>query len=353
MLDVVRDFAAQRGGALGEAEPTAQRHAAYFVTLAEHAEPQLRRAGQLDWHRRLELELPNLRLAFSAVVRSGDTELALRLAGAIWMFWLWQGGFAEGRRWLTDALAMQPGKHPAAMAKALWGAGWLAYNQGDFSETAALGETLLELAAHTGNPLDERNGLTLRGMSAMADGRYDDAIVPFERGLELCRRLEPGWMLATSALNLGTAALHAGDAQRAEALFAEARDRYHELGDAAYEARVVRNIATCLLVRAERSGATELLQSCVRTEAGGDWGLAESLEGLSMVSASTGDARRAGTLAAAAESLRARIGARPHPFDVAFAEPYRAEVDQPTWESGWLTGLKLPLPDVIEIALQS
>jgi hypothetical protein len=113
----------------------------------------------------------------------------------MWMFWLWQGGLAEGRRWLTDAIAMvadDPARYPVASAKALWGMGWLAYNQGDFGDTAALGESLLDLAVRTGNPIDVRNGLTLRGMSAMAEGRYQDAIPPFERGLQICRELEPG-----------------------------------------------------------------------------------------------------------------------------------------------------------------
>jgi predicted ATPase/DNA-binding XRE family transcriptional regulator len=228
MFDVVRDYAAQRRDALGELEPTARRHAAHFLTLVEQAEPELRRSGQLEWHHRLEAELPNVRLAFRWSVQSGAAELALRLAGAMWMFWQWYGGFAEGRQWLTEALAMpatDPTMYPPARAKALWGAGWLAYNQGDFRDTAALGESLLELYARTGSPLDERNGLTLRGMSAMADGRHQDAIECFERALEICRELQPGWLLATSALNLGAAALHAGDLTRADALFAEARTR--------------------------------------------------------------------------------------------------------------------------------
>jgi hypothetical protein len=213
MFDVVRDYAAQRRDALGEQEPIARRHAAYFVALVEQAEPELRRSGQLEWHHRLESELPNVRLAFQWSVQCGAAEVALRFAGATWMFWLWYGGFAEGRRWLTEALALPPvesGEYSAARAKGLWGADWLAYNQGDVQDTAVLGECLLDLADGTGRPVDERNGLTLRGMSAMADGRYQDAIESFERGLEICRGLEPGWLLATSALNLGAAVLHAG-----------------------------------------------------------------------------------------------------------------------------------------------
>jgi tetratricopeptide (TPR) repeat protein len=82
-------------------------------------------------------------------------------------------------------------------------------------------------------------------MSAMAGGRYADAIPAFERSLEICRELEPGWLLATSTLNLGAAIMHAGDLPRAETLFAEARARYRDLGDGAYEVRAVRHLANC------------------------------------------------------------------------------------------------------------
>jgi predicted ATPase/DNA-binding XRE family transcriptional regulator len=355
MLDVVRDYAAQRLDALDEREPAADAHAAHYLALVEQAEPELRRAGQRYWHQGLETELPNLRLAFRWSVQSSASEVALRLAGGMWMFWLWQGGLAEGRRWLTDALAMvadDPARYAAASAKALWGASWLAYHQGDFADTAALGESLLELADRTGNPIDVRNGLTMRGMSAMAEGRYEDAIPLFEQGLQICRELQPGWLLATSALNLGAAVLHAGDGPSAETLFVEARTRYRDLGDGAYEARAIRHLATCLLQRGELSGASELLRDCVLTDPGGDWGLAESLDGLSLVKSASGDAYRAGLLAAAAESLRDRIGARPHPFDVALGEPFRAALDRAAWDEGWRAGREMPVSDVIEIVVE-
>jgi hypothetical protein len=83
-----------------------------------------------------------------------------------------------------------------------------------------------------------------------------------------------------------------------------------------------------------------------------DWGLAESLEGLSLVTAAEGDAHRAGMLAGAAESLRERIGARPHPFDVALGRPLLAALDQGSWNTGWDEGRAMPLPEVIKVAVR-
>ena len=354
MLDVVRDFAAQRLDALGERESAARAHAGHYVALVEQAEPELRRAAQLAWHDRLDAELPNLRLAFRWSIQSSAVENALRLAGALWMFWLWHGGLAEGRRWLTEAIALvpdDPARYPQASAKALWGAGWLAYNTGDFADAAVVGESLLELAAETGSPIDLRNGLTLRGISTMAEGRYADAIPPLERALQICRELESEWLLATSALNLGAAVLHAGKAAEAERLFEEARTRYRVLGDLAYETRATRQLAGSLLMQGELGQASELLRSCILAETGGGWGLAESFDALGAVKAAEGDAYQAGLLGGAAESLRDRIGARPHPFDIALGEPYLATLDQGAWDDGWQAGRELPVSEVIEIAV--
>jgi tetratricopeptide (TPR) repeat protein len=156
------------------------------------------------------------------LLQTEDAARALRLAGAMWMFWLWQGGFAEGRRWLTEAMALGSGQYPIARAKALWGTGWLAYHHGDYWETAMFAEALSDLARGTGQPLDRRHGLTLQGMAQMAAARHREAVSAFEQALRICRQLDDSWLHATSLLNLGTAVMHAGDLERAEALLAEA-----------------------------------------------------------------------------------------------------------------------------------
>jgi hypothetical protein len=77
--------------------PSLIHHARYFSSLAERAQSVLRSSAQRRWHRRLEDELPNIRLAERWFAQRGHIEQALGLAGAFWMFWLRQGGFAEGR----------------------------------------------------------------------------------------------------------------------------------------------------------------------------------------------------------------------------------------------------------------
>jgi hypothetical protein len=67
----------------------------------------------------------------------------------------------EGRRWLEDLLARAPddsgGLSMSAKARALVGAGFLAYGGGDLTGAATLHEAGIDLARAAGDP-DRRRG---------------------------------------------------------------------------------------------------------------------------------------------------------------------------------------------------
>src|SRR5207244_4117636 len=63
MLDTIREYALDRLRAAGEADALCRRHAALFLSLAEHAEPQLVGSEQAGWFDRLEAEHDNIRAA--------------------------------------------------------------------------------------------------------------------------------------------------------------------------------------------------------------------------------------------------------------------------------------------------
>jgi predicted ATPase/DNA-binding XRE family transcriptional regulator len=353
MLDLIRDFAAERCAAGGDADLVRDRHVRYFSSLAERAQSVLRSSAQRRWHRRLEDELPNIRLAERWFAQRGHIEQALRLAGAFWMFWLRQGGFAEGRAWLRRALAMDTSGHAEGRARALWGAGWLAYHQGDYAETGALGLELVDLSRLNGRSLDERNGLTLQGMHAMAELRYTDALHALERCVALVPADEP-WLLATSLLNAGAACGWAGNTGRAETLLRSAADRYAELGDGDYYARALRLLATCRLLADDPTGASKLYREAyaLSVPSGDLLGIAEALDGLAVANAVDGDARTVGMLAAAAAAVRTRTGTRPHPFDAVVAERQLSaarSTSPAAWRAGWAEGSTMPLEDLLAV----
>jgi predicted ATPase len=81
MLETIREYGLEQLEASGEANALRQRHAAYYLALAERAEPEA------AWAAHLDRDHDNLRAALRWAKASGQTELGLGLAAALWRFW--------------------------------------------------------------------------------------------------------------------------------------------------------------------------------------------------------------------------------------------------------------------------
>jgi len=117
LLETVRQYAAERLEEAGERSAFERRHRDWYLALAE-SDPTP--AGDLPARsrlRRLDRERDNLRAALASALAS-DPQTGLRLAVALWRFWLMRGYLAEGYRWLTAALAAAPA-HTAVRGRAL------------------------------------------------------------------------------------------------------------------------------------------------------------------------------------------------------------------------------------------
>ena len=129
----MRQYATERLAESGETYRLRQRHAGFFLALAEQAEPKLFGPEQDAWFARLEAEHSNLRIALEWLAAQEDATQGLRLAGALWRFWEVRGHLAEGRTWLSEMLRLAgPDAEAAARAKALLGAAVCAYYLRDF-----------------------------------------------------------------------------------------------------------------------------------------------------------------------------------------------------------------------------
>src|SRR5258708_22235830 len=135
MLETIREYGRECLEALGEAEGMHHAHAAYYLALAEEAEPRLTSAGMGSWLERLQREHENLRAALAWLVEHNEQEAALRLGGALWRFWLIRGHLSEGRTELARALTgSREVVTTPVRAKALHAAGTLAALQGDYAQ---------------------------------------------------------------------------------------------------------------------------------------------------------------------------------------------------------------------------
>ena len=349
MLDTIREFGLEKVADTGELATVQRRHALYYVRMAEQAEPALQDRNQTVWYPLLEREHDNLRAALGWLLHSDEPELALRLAGAVWRFWHRHGDIREGRQWLEDALTRGERMSGSVRAKALWGASWLAYHLGDYEQGRAWSRGHLTLARALDDPLTIRNALTGVGIGALAERRYDDALVALQEALDVCAPLRNSWHHATSCLNLGAAALVVGDLDRAYALFAEAETLYQRRGDAVFSARAAQHRGYVFLQRGDYIQAARIFTRTLEELAtlGETSGAADGLEAVAATCAARGNPYESAVLHEAAATLREHIGVAALPHIRAVWWPYLAQaietIGPERWANAQMEGAKLSL----------
>jgi predicted ATPase/transcriptional regulator with XRE-family HTH domain/TolA-binding protein len=234
MLETIREYGSERLRVRPEAGAIRQRHAAYYLALAEQAAPALAGPEAVAWLARLDREHDNLRAALGWAREQGDGLTALRLAGALWRFWAYHGHLTEGRRWLSQAL--DPGVDPGPVAPSvritgLVGAARLAMDQAAYDESSMRCAQAVALAREHGDPSDLATALNTQGLLARAQDRYADSAREHEAALSLARAGGDRSGQATALLGLAYAAMFTGDAAQASAHAEESLAIARELGD--------------------------------------------------------------------------------------------------------------------------
>jgi predicted ATPase len=189
MLETIREFGLERLAAGGDLELVRGRHARHFLDLAEEAEPHLTADDQGEWLDRCDAEHANIRAALRWAIDAGEADRTQRAAGALWRFWQQRGHLTEGRRWLEEVLAMPSGQgRTPARAKALAGAGGIAWWQEDIAAARAWYQEALAIERELGDPARTAEALYNQAFVAGAVGDFDDAGRLFQESLELFRK---------------------------------------------------------------------------------------------------------------------------------------------------------------------
>jgi predicted ATPase len=263
MLETMREFALERLEKSGGADDLRQRHSAYFLELAELAKPELYGPSSSIWFDRLEAEHDNVRAALGDALEHGHADLALRLGGAVWLFWLTRGYLSEGRRWLESALAGSTGSDPRLRFDPLWGAGLLAVWQGDLERGGAAADELLALGAQTDFIRARAVGVQIAGLVATKRGDWDHAAQLYAEAAQLARELGDPWLLSIAVLNLGYVALNRGEYERALELSEESLATGRERQNQDLITRAFVNLGLAALMLGDVQRARSLLRDAL------------------------------------------------------------------------------------------
>ena len=317
LLETVRQYGREKLLA-AEADVARGRHREWCLGLAERAEPELQGPNQDVWLERLETELDNLRQALewskgeAGGRDEGGAEAGLRLAGALLWFWYLRGYLSQGLQWLQGMLSGSSETSTSARAKALNGAGFLAWRQGEHGRAAALVEEGLALYRQLGDGLGIAFSLNILGLVARRQGDYGRAKELLEESLALWRESGHEWGIALSLNTLGVMARQQGDYGRAMALGEESLALYRQLGD---KGRIASSLSSLGLV-AQEQGDDGLAVARyeeglrIRRELGDRRGIAESLNNLGLVVWTRGDHAAARSVFEESLGIRRELGER-------------------------------------------
>jgi predicted ATPase/class 3 adenylate cyclase len=242
MLETIREFATEHLEGSVEAVKVRRRHAEHFLALAEEAQPHLRGSPK-EWLDRLQRDHDNFRAAFDWLESAGESQLVLRLTGALWRFWVMRGHPAEGRRRLEAALRADE-RPTAARASALDGAGVVAMDLGG-DPTAARHWAEEALALH--RALGESWGIAhsglLLGGSANEEGDFTRALPFLEEAVRTFRDLGDEHYTALATMQIAWACEELGDLERSRALRTENLRRAQGAGNQRMEAMSLEGLA--------------------------------------------------------------------------------------------------------------
>ena len=357
MLETIREFALERLEQTGGAEDLRHRHTAYFLELGELAKPELQAHSSPIWLDRLQAEHDNVRAVLADVLEHGGADLALRLGGAVWLFWLTRGYWSEGRRWLESALAARTESDPHLRVDALWGAGLLAIWQGDLERGRAAADELLALGAEADSSQARANGVHLAGLVASHRGDWDHAAKLHAESAQLARELGDSWLLSIAVNNLGDVALNLGEYERALELFEESLTIGRERQDQDCLARAFANLGLTTLVLGDVERARSLLREglIAAREIGLVEGFIYAFVGLGAAYARE-DPTRAARLIGRADMLLEEAASYFHQLegrvrDETEAE-LRARLGEDAYAAAYAEGRALALEDALVLALR-
>ncbi|WP_336216262.1 ATP-binding protein [Nonomuraea sp. LPB2021202275-12-8] len=304
--ETMREYAGLRLREAGEQEAVERRCVEYYESRCRRSAAESR-YRLVEWLRWLDLEIDNVRSVLRRLLTRGDPSRATALAYSIGYYWITRAT-SEGARWIDELIASGAGDPEAYYMR-----GFLSVLQSDpvtarpaleravpaaqRAGLTSLASQSLSLASIAANMAGDRSAarrlgdeaatglvdlpatlmfLQSRALNGLSDGDLDTVRSASSQGVRISREAGDLYSLDMMLMNLGSAALIAGDLDESEPLLTEALRIAHRIDD--------------------RVG-----QYCL-------------LDALGCHAASSGRARLAARLLGAAETVRTGAGASVLPF---------------------------------------
>jgi predicted ATPase len=318
MLETIREYAAELLAVPSDAAELRQRHFAYFAALAEEARAGRGGDRREAWLETLEVERENLRAALSYPRDAGDVEDGLRLAEALWWFWLSRGPLSEGLGWLEPMVAAATGAPAALRALSLRHIAGFSIRLGDPARAYRAADASLALYRELGDEVEIAMALEEVGEAQSQLGDVSGATESFAEAADLLREHGTDLQIGRVLISMGYLQLTHGAIARAAELFEDGLERMRRAADPFEIAYALLNLGSARLALEDlRAAEPNLRESCALYRVAKEpIGYAYSIEALGVLASRMGDDDTAVALLGAADRMFTENGAVMQSFEL-------------------------------------
>ncbi len=356
MLQVIREYAAERLAAAGEADQLRRRHAELFRGLVIEAERGLREGKTRSVVDQFLADQGNIRNAMQWFLDTNDGGSVARMGLATWPLWFTLGAYTEGSETMERALASESALSEDNRADTRLALGMMAVEGGDYDRAQSVLPAALDryVAQH-----NERGvAIASVGLGVIAALRSGDGDGMLRQAVDTFRRLDDRWGLVFSLLALGATLIASHRDVEAIAPLVEGAQVAEAIDEETLMSNALISLGWAYLkqtdIESARERLGEALRRAVSTRPRNRETIARSLDALAAVAEQTGDLQRGATLLGAADGIRRTLGAEVWVIDrenhADLASRLHSRLDDATYRRLADQGAGLALDEILETA---
>jgi predicted ATPase/DNA-binding SARP family transcriptional activator len=268
-LQTLRQYGHERLVDSGQSDEVRSRHAGYYRHMAEEAQEGLRGANGPAWRERLTAELGNLRAALDCYLAAADAVGALSLAWAMTWLWFLNGDFAEGARWVGDALSIAgPAKTELRSRALAWHGYYICMSPSPAAGLAECDEAV-DLLPTTADRVSRAEVLMLKGVVLLHVQEFTRSLETIGEVRKLLDADRDKWQWGAAGCLAATSLLLMGRLDEAEEEARASLEVFDQVGEVQYAVEPLNRLANIAEARRDLDGASEAYQAVLdRCKAG-------------------------------------------------------------------------------------
>lgn len=309
LLETIREYTRQKLIETNETDGVRNAHLDYFIGLVEAAKKNTFGAESVQYHKRLDLELDDIRAAMDWSIQTRQATMAFRLGAALFYFWYNRshiGSELQGQ--LKKALSLPEGAgRTPERANALNAMGFFYWSDVIPVNPRSELEEALSIGRELGNRDINAGSLRNLGLTESIAGRYEQARSMFEESLTLFEEIESPenkeyiWSLTF----LGDAAFQMNDLESARRSYEQCVGDLRGIRDRNFLAYVVRRLGQLAWHQGDIDRAVQLCEESmiINRELGDERGMIATLAAFGGIATARGKFNAAAQLLGAVQAL--------------------------------------------------